>query len=284
MNTDLQLSAEKAVSALFSESTRDELKDKYLHRDLEGFSLTYKLFVRLGAKERRFRKVKFSYSVFDSCYLRNCVFDSCDFTGCRFVNSNFMGAKFENCTFDYSTFEKTQIDESILDSNCPSHENQKLRFARSLRINYQQLGETRGANKAILIELEATRTFLYKAWHSNESYYHHKFKGFAKLRMFFQWLWFRTLDLMWGNGESVPKLIRSVGVALLILMIVDLFHLGTPTAASSILQSIKNSLAIFFGTSSPQYLTPWMLAVVVFTRLVFMSFFMSIVIKKFNRR
>ena len=53
-------------------------------------------------------------------------------------------------------------------------------LARSLRVNYQQLGEAKSANKAIHIELQATKTHLYKAWHSQETYYREKYAGWAR--------------------------------------------------------------------------------------------------------
>jgi pentapeptide repeat protein len=280
----VQSSTDQPTAMPFAESTREEVKDKYLNHNLESLRLEYKLFVRLGAKDRQFRKVRFNYSIFDSCYLRNCIFDSCDFTGCRFINSNLMGARFDGCIFDYATFEKTQIDESILDSSCPSHENQKQRFARSLRVNYQQLGDTRGANKAIAIELEATHTYLYKAWKSNESYYRHKFKGLERVKMFFRWLEFRSLDIIWGNGENLLKLIWSVFVVLLAIAVLDRIYSDITISASAILESLNVAPAIFLGTLSPKGFPPLLLAIIVFIRLVFMGFFMSMIIKKFNRR
>ena len=47
-----------------------------------------------------------------------------------------------------------------------------MRFARTLRMNYQQLGDARAANKAI--EIEATEIHLHKAWSSKQSYYRSK--------------------------------------------------------------------------------------------------------------
>jgi uncharacterized protein YjbI with pentapeptide repeats len=95
--------------------------------------------------------VDFRYSTFDACYLRNCVVDDCTFVGCRFVNTNLHGSSVLGCEFDYATFEKTDIDHDVLASGCPATENLKMRLARSLRINYQQLGDPDAVNKAIAV-------------------------------------------------------------------------------------------------------------------------------------
>jgi uncharacterized protein YjbI with pentapeptide repeats len=107
------------------------------------------LFVRLSAKGTKFTNVDFRYTTFDACYLRDAKFDSCDFTGCRFVATNLNGAKFSGCRFEYATFERTMVDPAILDTECPSRENLRVRFARTLRMNYQQLGEAAAVNKAM---------------------------------------------------------------------------------------------------------------------------------------
>lgn len=136
-------------------------KEKYIN----------KLFERLVALKVEFKNVDFCYSIFDAAYIRNCSFEDCNFTGCRFVNCNLAGSSFNGCKFDYATFDKTHIDNDILEVGCPGHENLKLKFARSLRLNYQQIGDAKSANKAINIELQATEDHLHKAWKSKESYY-----------------------------------------------------------------------------------------------------------------
>ena len=83
----------------------------------------------------------FKYTIFDTCYFRNCVFDSCDFTGCRFSGTNLIGATFDGCKFDYVIFERTQVDNDSLHAGCPGWENLALRFASTLRTNYQGLGD-----------------------------------------------------------------------------------------------------------------------------------------------
>jgi uncharacterized protein YjbI with pentapeptide repeats len=121
--------------------------DKKFDTDVSSTAIQNRLFIRLIAKGKSFTKVDFRYCVFDACYLRACNFDSCDFTGCRFVGTNLHGSKFSGCKFDYATFERTLIDSAILDTECPGLENLKSRFARTLRTNFQQLGDATAVNR-----------------------------------------------------------------------------------------------------------------------------------------
>jgi uncharacterized protein YjbI with pentapeptide repeats len=139
------------------ESGRTEVKDKKFATDATKEKFVNYLFVRLVAKDRTFKGIDFKYSIFDTCYLRDCRFDSCDFTGCRFVATNLIGSSFAGCKFDYVNFERTFVDNDILATSRPGFENLKMRFARTLRMNYQQLGDAKSANKAITVELQEVK-------------------------------------------------------------------------------------------------------------------------------
>jgi len=173
---------------MIKDSDRETLSDKKFDSPVSEEKFINKLFERLVAKKVAFKNVDFRYCIFDAAYLRNCSFEDCDFTGCRFLNSNLAGSSFNGCKFDYASFDKTHIDNDILEVGCPGPENLKLKFARSLRLNYQQLGDAKSVNKAINIELQATEDHLYKAWKSKESYYRRKYKGINRLKAFGEWL------------------------------------------------------------------------------------------------
>ena len=176
--------------------------DKKFDGDVSNQRFSNQLFMRLIAKEKRFTNVNFTQSIFDSCYIRKCVFDSCNFTGCRFIGSNLGGSVFLGCTFDYATFERTAIDNDILSGGCPGHENLKMRFARSLRMNYQQLGDAKSVNKAITVELQATEAHLHKAWRSPESYYRNKYSGYKRIQVFSEWTAFKAPRCFMGKWRE----------------------------------------------------------------------------------
>ncbi len=273
-------------SNLLSSSERQICVDKKF-----GFQTTVKtafqnyFFQRLVAKEVRFEDVDFSYTIFDTCYLRKCNFQNCNFTGCRFTASNLYGSSFTGCKFDYAVFERTIVDPEILDVGCPGPENLKLKFARTLRANFQALGDASSVNKAINVELDATREHFWKGWKSPESYYRSKYKRLSRAKMFVQWVNFKLLDYIWGNGESFWKLGRALAVILIAMSIRHVFLTGkNRLLLTSYFESISQVPAVFFGIKFPQEYPGLYLVVILFARLVLVGFFLSIVIKRFSRR
>lgn len=269
---------------MLSDSHRVLQIDKMFDGDVSDEQFSNQLFVRLAAKGRRFSNVDFKYSIFDSCYLRNCVFDSCDFIGCRFVATNFEGSAFSGCKFDYATFEKTGVDSDILSHSCPGHENLKMRFARTLRMNFQQLGDAKSVNKAIAVELLATEAHLHKAWSSTESYYRRKYRGYKRFRMFNEWIAFKILDFLWGNGESALKLLRAIVIALFMIAMVDVIGFRDRSLLGSYTGAIAEAPQIFLGTISSASYPRLCLTFITLFRLVAFGFLTAIIVKRFNRR
>lgn len=267
-----------------SSSGRVKLEDKRFDANVATAKFLNHFFLRLVAKERHFQNVDFRYCIFDACYLRDCTFDSCDFTGCRFIGTNFHGSSFPGCKFEYAVFERTDIDDDVLANNCPGYENLKRKFARTLRMNYQQLGDSESVNKAISVELEATNAYLYKSWRSNERYYRKKYKEWVRVGQFFKWANFKALDWIWGNGESAYKLGRAALFVLAAIAVIDATVFRDAGQVQSYAKAILVSPQILLGVEVPEAYGASYLSVIVFTRLVLFGFFMSIVIKRFNRR
>jgi len=150
------------------------------------------------------------------------------------------------------TLSESLVDNDILNSGCPGHENLRLRFARTLRGNYQQLGDAKSANKAIGVELEASEVYLQKAWKSNESYYRKKYSGWRRIKAFIDWLEFKTLDLIWGNGESTLKLLRSTGIVLTLIAVVDILKFQDGHSLGGYVNALVDAPQIFFGVITPK--------------------------------
>jgi len=153
-------------------------------------------------------------------------------------------------------------------------------------MNYQQMGDAVGANRAIRVELDATEVHLHKAWKSNDHYYRTKYPGFLRrLIAFLSWLKFKFFDYIWGNGESLLSLLRAVLIILVLIAILDFFY--TPTARPTLADAtagLFRAPPIFFGVNRAEYIPQGWLTVIVILRLVFFGFFMAILIKRFNRR
>jgi len=159
-----------------------------------------------------------------------------------------------------------------------------MKFARTLRVNYQQLGDAQAANMAIHVELDATGEHLWKAWHSNVSYYRRKYPKIKRIKAFFDWLGFKILDWIWGNGESAWKLLRAVLILFALIAFKDVFAHRDPWQVGSYLAAAMRAPQIFLGTLSPSNYSAGYLSAIVFCRLVAFAFMMSIVIKRLNRR
>lgn len=269
---------------MLKDSGREKISDKKIDSTVSDYKFINKLFERLVALNVEFKSVDFRYCIFDAAYLRNCSFEECDFTGCRFINCNLAGCSFNGCKFDYASFDKSHIDNDILDVGCPGSENLKLKFVRSLRINYQQIGDAKSANKAISIELQATEDHLHKAWKSKESYYRKKYKGLNRLKVYGEWLGFKLLDLTWGNGESSWKLLRAFLVILLIITGIHVIGFGNPSLVESYLRALQMSPQVFFGIVNPKAYPESYVTIILLVRLIMFGFFMSVIIKRFNRR
>jgi len=275
------------VSKYLKKGNREVITDFYVPHSIEDEpnDLRFKVFIRLNAKGITFRNVSFLHCVFDGCYVNNCVFDSCDFTGCKFLGSNFHQTAFKGCNFIFSTFERCQIDDDILVSEAPREENLRMRFARSLRANYQQGGDAKAANRAINVELEATSKYLYKSWKSKETYYAEKYPGFIKSStQFFKWIEFWILHFVWGNGESILKFARTIVIVLLLISIYDTCTNGNPLNLSEYWVNFTKSPSVFLGVSKANGFSINALSIITVTKFISFALLTTLLVKRFARR
>ena len=266
------------------DSGRERIEDKIFDEDLISVNFHNKHFIRVGGKDQTFSKVNFSHTYFENCYFRNIIFNTCDFNGCKFVNCNFHGSTFPGSKFEYATFEKTFIDSEILDINCPSFNNLTLKFARTLRVNYQGIGDSESVNKAIKIELDASKEHLYQSWKSKATYYRDKYKNWDRFFMFLKWSNFKIQDFIWGNGESPLKLIRTGIVFWIVFSLIDTIYFKNPNILSDYFNSFCSLPSVFMGINKPIKYSDYYLTFITIVRFVGFALFTSIIIKRFNRR
>lgn len=270
----------------FSQGNRQVITDQYVAKDVvdEAVSFKFKIFTRLNANRIKFKNVSFEHSVFDGCYFRNCVFDSCNFTGCRFIGSNLHQSSFPGSRFDYATFERCQIDSDILTAWRPREENLKMRFARSLRMNFQQVGDAKAVNEAITQELDATSRHLLESWLSEEEFHRKKYRGLQRIRQFFAWVEFWVLHFVWGNGESIAKLLRTIIIAMVVIGVYDANASNGSATILDYWESLKAAPAIFLGTLSRPSHTITAMSIIVATKLIALSLLTALLVKRFGRR
>ncbi|MCD5997293.1 pentapeptide repeat-containing protein [Pseudomonas sp. CDFA 602] len=281
--------AEKTKSQFFEDDGREKLTDVRINAPdykIDGDQKTFyrKLLTRVSAKNITFKNVSFFQTIFDACYFNHCVFDSCIFVGCKFVGCNFNQTSFPGSNFDYAIFERTQIDDDIFKA-APERSNIKLKFARTLRMNYQQVGDAKAVNRAIVLELEATDVFLKESWSSDSSYYRKKYAGFARIAQLLKWADFKVFDFIWGNGESIAKLMRSIILVILVVGFVNMFYMKEPRLFAEFLHSLYTAPAMFLGVVPLPAEVPSLLSSgVAALRLVGFAFLTAILVKRFGRR
>lgn len=277
---------QKKIREALLPGNREVITDLYVSKKIENEPKDYafKVYVRLNAKKQTLQNVSFQHCVFDACYLYGCIFDSCDFTGCRFIGCNLHQSAFSGCQFEYAIFERCQIDDDILEREAPRAENLKMRFARSLRMNFQQIGDAKAVNRAISQELDATSCYLKKSWSSSETYYRGKYPGWKKVPQFFKWLEFRALDAIWGNGENMLKLLRTILVVHLLIAVYETFQFGNAWDLRDYLVNLAISPGVFFGIATPHPHPIWFSSIIAATRLVGFAFLTAILVKRFGRR
>jgi uncharacterized protein YjbI with pentapeptide repeats len=285
-STKLESGAEKNLPPALEKGNTKPFADLYFKQSVENESKDYalKIYTRVNARKQTFKNVSFKQSFFDACYFNNCTFNTCDFTGCRFIGCNFHQSSFSGCNFEYAIFERSQFSDDILESEAPREENLKMRFARSLRMNFQQIGDARAVNKAISLELNATSSYLRKSWSSSEAYYREKYANWKRVPQFFKWCEFAALDFIWGNGENTLKLIRTILLINLLIAGFDTYYFGNWWDLKDFFTSLSASPGIFFGIASVHAYPTWVLASIAAARLISFAFLTAILVKRFGRR
>lgn len=262
------------------DNKKEKIEDKEFIEGLSGADLSRKEFARVYAVNQVFIDVVFKQCIFTSAYLRNCKFIRCDFTGASFKDSNFKGAQFEECGFKYTSWEKTFLEERFLDTCLPSEENLARDLVRSLRTNFAQIGNYEAVNKAASIEVKLTGQHLYNAAYSKQSYYRAKYKGQARFVNALHHLHWKSLDLLWGNGESIFRVFLT---GLVVIVIFAIFFMRD-TAGVSFSESFFEVLGSFWGIQYSRSLSFIYVVPLTLVRYVLIGLFMAILVKRLSRR
>ena len=262
------------------DNRKEKIEDQEFSAGLRDTDMSRKELTRVFAVAQTFVGVSFKQCVFISSYFRNCKFIRCDFTGANIKDSNFKGAQFEECGFKYTTWEKTWLDERFLDTCLPSEENLARDLVRSLRVNFAQVGNYEAVNKAASIEVKLTGQHLYNAAYSRQSYYRAKYKGAARFSHALQHLQWKSLDLLWGNGESIIRIIVS---GLVVVLVAAILYMRD-TVGVSFQDAFIETLWHFWGVQYLAPMPPLYVALLTVLRFVIFGLFMAILVKRLSRR
>jgi len=260
---------------------KDKIENKEFSDDVADNNYSRKEFSRVFAVGKIFTNVDFSQSSMNACYFRNCRFIRCNFTGASFKDCYLKGASFPESILKYTTFSSSHIDSSILDKSLPAEENLARDFVRALRVNFSQIGNYEAVNKAASIEVQLTGTHLYKAAYSREAYYRgkEKYSGVGRLKAIFSHAKWKFLDLLWGNGESLWKIvISSLMFVIFMSFIISLFN---PVGFRESIFPVFNQ---FWGITPNITVTTTYALILTIFRLLFFSLFISVLVKRLAKR
>lgn len=255
--------------------TDKEIASAVTDEDLTQYDLT-----RVYAVDKVFTRVVFKQCNITSCYFRNCRFVGCDFTGALIKDTNLKGSQFEDCKFLYSSWEKTHLEGGFLDNCLPSEENLARDLVRSLRVNFAQVGNYEAVNKAASIEVKLTGKHLYNAAYSRQSYYRRKYKGAERLRHALLHARWKALDLLWGNGESIWRVL-GWGLAVIACFAAALWlYYGDYTVA----EALQSAVELFWGARPARTIHSAFAVPLTVARFVLFGLFMAILVKRLSRR
>lgn len=256
------------------------IEDKEFSSDVRDENLAQQVLRRVFAVGKTFTEVSFKQSEIADCYFRNCRFIRCDFTGASIRRSNFRGSQYEECKFQYSIWEHTQLDEEFLDNCLPSEENLARDLVRSLRVNFGHIGNYAAVNNAASIEVMLTGQHLFHAAYSRQSYYRSKYKGWVRARHALRHARWKALDLLWGNGESILRILLT-GACTVMLWAIFLAWNDPQLSWSQSLISVAYG---FWGIDGTTPLPSYQLTLLTVIRFVLFGLFMAILVKRLARR
>jgi len=256
------------------------VEDKEIVSDVRDEDLSQQVIRRVFAVNKGFVGVSFKQADISQAYFRNCRFIGCDFTGANISRSNFRGSQYEDCKFQYSTWDHTILDNEFLDNCLPSEENLARDLVRSLRVNFSQIGNYEAVNKAASIEVALTGLHLFHAAYSKQSYYRAKYKSWSRLVHAIRHAKWKVLDYLWGNGESLFRIVVS-GLFAVIFCAALLAWNHSQFSWPDTIWSVAEA---FWGVEGTQSLPRGYLATLTAVRFILLGLFMAILIKRLSRR
>jgi len=119
---------------------------------------------------------------------------------------------------------------------------------------------------------------------SSEYYTLEKYQGWNRFLYAARYCSWKLMDVLWGNGESLWKVIRSAGVTVIVGSL--LWHLLEPDGASLLLQRTGAIAALFFAAPSPNGLAVpfWLGVSISIARIILTALFLAVLVKRLARR
>lgn len=204
----------------------------------------------LGLKHAVISNTRIKYSALSYCYLRNADLRNVDFTGTRFVGCDLGRAKLQLCNFRYCTLMNCRIDLDEFLPNLPQEPNLRKQLLAELRCNQLSIGDKHGADRLLLLEIDAERMLWREELLLRTSYYRDRARPWGRLRAAGRLLksWF--LAAVWGHGLRIGNILASA-TAVVIAFALLLYGTGQlSTTGRDGYQEICLLQAVFLSVSS----------------------------------
>lgn len=264
----------------FKEHCKPVFKNKEFLSDILDEDLSRKAISCVFAVKKTFNHVSFKQSEISNAYFRNCKFINCDFTGATISASNLRGSSFDGCNFRYTNWEHTILDANFLDKCLPSEENLARDLVRNLRVNFAQIGNYEAVNKSASIEVKLTGEHLFQAAYSKQSHYRLKHKGWDRVLHGIRHAQWKALDILWGNGESLFRIIISGTVFIFLSAII----LATFDPKFSFPMAVRSVAIGFWGIPTSPIPPDFYLVFLTIIRFTMFGLFMAVLVKRLSRR
>jgi hypothetical protein len=222
------------------------------NESIENVKLKFSSLVRLAMKGAKVKNGDFLQCVFDEVYARHALFENVNFSGSYFKNCNFSNSTFYHCDLSFCKFEKCDLPYKSIMSCLPSEPNIRRELARSLKVNYQGLGNKKIADIFLDIEIEANEQELMAIFKSSETYYKQRYDWGQRFSSLFEWGWLKAAGLVWGYGHRILRLIISYLVLMSSLSILlALSHSSFKEVSTGITKSLtySESFIVVYGES-----------------------------------
>jgi Pentapeptide repeats (8 copies) len=227
------------------------VKDKELIADVADEDLSQSELLRVYAVKITFTDVAFKQCNITSCYFRNCRFIRCDFTGAIIKETNLKGSQFDDCKFLYSAWDKTVVEESF-----------------------------QAVNKAASVEVMLNGQHLFNAAYSRQAYYRSKYRGIARAEVALHHARWKALDILWGNGESIGKLVGWGLLTVLAFAAVLWLNGAEPT----LFEGVGTAASLFWGVRPKHEVNLAVAVSLTAVRYFLFGLFMAVLVKRLSRR
>ena len=135
-------------------------------------------------------------------------------------------------------------------------------------------------NRAASIEVALTGSHLFNAAYSKQSHYRNKHKGWDRIRQGLYHARWKFFDLLWGNGESVVRILFTGFFVQLLAALVFAYNENEYSFLEALVLIVKS----FWGIDANGSISFYYSIALTFVRYSLFGLFMTVLIKRLSHR